>query len=741
MPFVNQETFEEVRRHQQITKYEIYPLQSEDVEDYQVLAENIPSLISEDIRILQKNAKIPFWAEEKGKAWSKIAKLMAKTPQQLFALSGNPSASLASNGDNIFEFFDDFDYINEPLYPFALGSEAIRGFPRPGVDTYNGGILPVDYIGRIEHPAKQWKYDAGSNVNTVLVEDVDGDGKLEVIAFVHSTPNKVICVKWDGSGTKWEHALPAGEEFHDNAGMCGIIDDIYNDGTKEIVFYTFINHEVNGYIRCLNASTGGEEWNYYCNKGVETVGSDPNGMQVADIDGDGKKEIIVLLDIPGELLCLEHDGTFKWSKVEDGEDEYGAAVGDIDGDSNLEIVHGTEQNGLRIRNVSGVIETTYANPSGVYTSAVPSIKDVDSDGKLEILAGFDDLGDGVGKSLVMLEHDCTEKWSKSNLGGFDASSFILGDIDGDSVDEAVVINHGPVGVDMIMRCYNATNGVEKWTYNFGNIAGRYIVGSPLAVDIDNDGELEILFLCRLDGKMYCISNTGTKKWSISVTAATPATRNTLVFSVADMNRNGYSDIVVGSTTGIITCIVPGTGVPEMEDRWTSTSNAAHSSEEAYEGTYSAKLCLSAGVYGNLIKTWTTSPIILEWASKLHSAGEVNRVFWGGNRNGGNYLIGMGESNTYAQVYDGVTHDTNVLKDYEWHTYKIVFSATDVKYYIDGILKYTTESTPSLTEWRFYGGHGISYHDIVRVRKYASPEPLMLQKQISGKADAIRAVVS
>ena len=108
MPFVNQAAFEEVRRHQQITKYEIYPLQSEDIEDYQVLAEDIPSLLSEDVRILQKKAKTPFWAEEKGKAWSKIAKLMAKTPQLLFALSGNPSAKAADDGGNTFEFFDDF---------------------------------------------------------------------------------------------------------------------------------------------------------------------------------------------------------------------------------------------------------------------------------------------------------------------------------------------------------------------------------------------------------------------------------------------------------------------------------------------------------------------------------------------------------------------------------------------------------------------------------------------------------
>ena len=703
---------------------------SNDLEDYQVqidIDDDQLTLQGErGIRFVDENLQVlDYWEESDLSEWIEVAKIIGNKATAIRMLQ-KEGLSSASDGDAAFEFFDDFETDAAETLPFNLGTESIRAFPRPGVDVYNRGILSTDYKGNITQPVKQWTYDAGGKVYTVLVDDVDDDGELEVVAFAHTTPNKVICLKWDGSGTKWEHSLPSGEEFHDNAGMGGVIEDIDDDGVKEIVIYTVVSHETNGYIRCLNASSGSEKWNYYCNKGDTTTGSDPNGIQVADIDGDGKMEIIALLDINGEILCLEDDGTLKWSKTEDSEGEYGIAVGDIDNDGELEIVHGTEGNGLRVRSTNGTIEHTFSNPSGIYTSAVPSIKDVDGDGKMEILCGFDDLASGTGKSLVMLEDDCTEKWSKSNLGGFDATPLVLGDIDNDGVDEVIAVNHGPANSAMVMRCFNATSGVEKWTYNFGTITRRYPIAPPVVVDIDSDNHLEILFFCRLDGKLHCISDTGSEKWSIQVSETTPGSRNTLFFSVADLNRGGNVEVVIGSTTGEITCVRQGEGGGgEPFDKWTSTTNAEQTDEEAWGGTYSAKLNLTAGVAGDLIKMWSTKPIILEWASKLHSSGASNGFFWGGNRNGGKYLIGMGASNTYTQVYDGTSHNTDVPVDYDWHKYKIEFSNINTKYYIDDDLKYTTSGEPSLTKWRFYGGHRVSYHDAIRVRKYTSPEPTVV----------------
>ena len=110
---VNHAALEEAKRHQQVTVYDIIPRQSAEQKDYQVLAEDIPSSFKEDCRIIQNKAQIAYWVEEEGKAWCKIPKLLVNTPQQLFALSGNPSASVASDDDATFEFFDDFEGVTK----------------------------------------------------------------------------------------------------------------------------------------------------------------------------------------------------------------------------------------------------------------------------------------------------------------------------------------------------------------------------------------------------------------------------------------------------------------------------------------------------------------------------------------------------------------------------------------------------------------------------------------------------
>lgn len=133
--FVNHAAFEEGQRHQQITTYKVCPFQSSEQEDYQVLVENIPSLFKEDLRMIHNKEEIPFWVEEKGKAWTKLAKLKVNTPQLLFALGGDHSAKSESNGDNTFIFFDDFVGVDAP-------EETHRSTTQDGV----GGVNHIEYV-------------------------------------------------------------------------------------------------------------------------------------------------------------------------------------------------------------------------------------------------------------------------------------------------------------------------------------------------------------------------------------------------------------------------------------------------------------------------------------------------------------------------------------------------------------------------------------------------------------------
>jgi hypothetical protein len=108
MATINMKSFEESRRHQLISEYQISPMQSAEQSDYQIKLGNVPSSFKEDARIVMKEL-LNYWVESQGSVWSKLPKLPINTPKILYSLAGNPSAASASNGTNTFVFFDDFN--------------------------------------------------------------------------------------------------------------------------------------------------------------------------------------------------------------------------------------------------------------------------------------------------------------------------------------------------------------------------------------------------------------------------------------------------------------------------------------------------------------------------------------------------------------------------------------------------------------------------------------------------------
>lgn len=101
MPTVNIRVFEESKRHQLISEYQISPMQAAEQIDYQVKISGIPSLFKEDAKLAMKEL-LSHWAESQGSIWSKLPRLLVNTPQILYSFAGNPSASSVSNGTNTF---------------------------------------------------------------------------------------------------------------------------------------------------------------------------------------------------------------------------------------------------------------------------------------------------------------------------------------------------------------------------------------------------------------------------------------------------------------------------------------------------------------------------------------------------------------------------------------------------------------------------------------------------------------
>ena len=91
---------------------------------------------------------------------------------------------------------------------------------------------------------------------------------------------------------------------------------------------------------------------------------------------------------------------------------------------------------------------------------------------------------------------------------------------------------------------NALGTSEAWRYTYA----EYLVSSPAFIDINHDGNLEIVF-CDYDKKVICVDNQGTEKWRFETDGyieAAPA--------VADVDADGRVDVIVGDEDGQVYCI-------------------------------------------------------------------------------------------------------------------------------------------------------------------------------------------
>jgi hypothetical protein len=125
---------------------------------------------------------------------------------------------------------------------------------------------------------------------------------------------------------------------------------------------------------------------------------------LADLDGDGKLEIIVTL-MDGTLRVYNHGGALRWKyNFAQGRKLFASepVVGDITGDGRLDIVFGTYSPDGSASSRVGIIAvdrngrllpefplalTRETNSEKKGVRAAPAIADFDGDGKVEIVAG------------------------------------------------------------------------------------------------------------------------------------------------------------------------------------------------------------------------------------------------------------------------------------------------------------------------------------------------------------------
>jgi hypothetical protein len=329
---------------------------------------------------------------------------------------------------------------------------------------------------------------------SIALAQLDGAPGKEIIAASWLT-NKIYI--WNVHGQLlpgWPREPASGG----NVGYWGspCVGDVDGDGSPEIVIvskdsYVYAWH-VDGTPLIPNT-----------NGAVRQVGAwTQTTPALADLDGDGKAEIIVSGAL-AKVFVLRYDGSDfpGWPYTLYALGKGSPAVGDVDGDGSLDIVITSESELMYVFRSDGTILPGW--PKSVYGDAPdfgpsPALGDLNGDGRLEIVHCAVQKNpysltklfvfDAAGNTLLTKPLDLNSQ-----------SSPILADIDGDGTID--IVHGGEAGV------LHAWNLAGQELAGFPIPLGDWIRGTPMYCDLDHDGNGDLV-LAGWNKKVFAWAMTG-----------------------------------------------------------------------------------------------------------------------------------------------------------------------------------------------------------------------------------------
>lgn len=428
-----------------------------------------------------------------------------------------------------------------------------------GLTATSSNIFDVTFTGAGPFAAnsfnKRLDFPVPNYPNEVLVADLDGDGKTDIIAYNSSTFSL-----FRNTSTIGNTSFDTRYDITPGGGITrAVIADIDGDGKPDLIFA-----DENGLRLVILKNTSAAGTFSFAAPLIIADRAQPTGITVADFDNDGKPDIAASSGVNNTFSVYRNtttSGNISFAPAviitSITRDAFGGIFsGDLDGDGKADLITtgyiSDNQACITFKNTStvGNISFNWVNvyPSGYHPQNL-IIADIDGDGKSDIAAP-------VGYGSFVIYRNTTVAGGVidfanpvSYTSGQYPTGIAIGDLDGDGRPDLVVPDGffpGHIGVFKNNSTAGSLQLEAKVDYTKGtsssNVSGLGYGGAAVA-DFDGDGRADMVVSNYQGATISVSTNTINAPVIASFTPASAITGATV--TITGTNLNGANKVSFG----------------------------------------------------------------------------------------------------------------------------------------------------------------------------------------------------
>ncbi len=302
-------------------------------------------------------------------------------------------------------------------------------------------------------------YATGNGSESVTVADVNDDGKPRPHSYKRTWRNNDISPSWEWGRNLYENQLTYNAGGAVDAYPNGIVVGDFNRNGIPDIAATLVNTQIA--ILIGNGLGGFQAPVLY------PAGNMPFGIAAADVNGDGKLDIIAADEGGGAVAVLlgNGDGSFRAPVTYPvGFDPQNVALADFNGDGKIDIAVENQNSGtvsILLGNGDGTFQpqVAYSAGAGAWPTSI-AVGDFNGDGKVDIA-----VSNSGGSSVRVLVGNGNGSFQSpiSYNSGASADDLIVGNFNGNGIPDIAVAEYSPNVLAILL-------GEQVASYSQGSIS-------------------------------------------------------------------------------------------------------------------------------------------------------------------------------------------------------------------------------------------------------------------------------